>query len=84
MSRETAKLSVLPPGALPLGLSREQAATYIGVSPTTFDRMVRDGLMPKPVHIYGRRVWNIRKLEAAFSALDTSEEENDPWANQSL
>jgi hypothetical protein len=30
----------------PRGMSRVEAADYIGVSPTLFDTMVRDGRMP--------------------------------------
>lgn len=67
-----------------MGLSREQAAAYIGVGVTTFDRMVKEGLMPRPIRIYGRTVWHLRKLEAAFTALDAEDTENDPWANQSV
>jgi hypothetical protein len=32
-----------------------QAAAYIGVSPTLFDEMVRDGRMPKPTRINAQR-----------------------------
>jgi predicted DNA-binding transcriptional regulator AlpA len=56
-----------------------QAAEYVGVSPTTFDRMVKDGLMPQPIRIYGRTVWDVRKLDAAFAALDRSEALDDVW-----
>src|SRR5262245_23845078 len=40
--------SPLPTGILPLGLSRVAAAFYVGVSPTKFDQMIKDGRMPKP------------------------------------
>lgn len=70
---------MLPAGVLPRGLSRVQAAAYVGVSPTMFDRMVKDLLMPKPVRVYGRTIWDIQKLDAAFAALDTGEEADDPW-----
>ena len=63
----------IPEGAWPRGLSRAEAAAYIGVSPTTFNRMIVDKLMPEPIRIYGRTVWDIRKLDAAFAALDTPE-----------
>jgi len=75
---------VLPPGALPRGLSRVQSAKYVGVSPTTFDRMIKDRLMPQPLRIYGRTVWDVRKLDDAFAALDRSETADDPWGNMSL
>ncbi len=32
----------------PRGLSRVEAAHYIGVSPSLFDAMVKDGRMPQP------------------------------------
>ena len=80
---ETAR-NVLPVGAMPRGLSRVQAAEYVGVSPATFDRMIRDGLMPAPIRIYGRVVWDIRKLDEAFAALDKSEPSDNPWQNISL
>ena len=76
--------SVLPGGVLPRGLSRAQAAAYIGVSPTTFDRLVIDKLMPKPIRIYGRTVWDVRKIDAAFESLDRAEDADDPWSRMSL
>lgn len=74
----------LPPTLPPRGLSRTQAAAYIGVSPTTFDRMILDKLMPRPARIYGRTVWDIRKLDAAFAALDTDVAEDDPCSRLAL
>ena len=35
--------NVLPTSLPPRGLSRVQSAAYIGVSPTLFDEMVKDG-----------------------------------------
>jgi predicted DNA-binding transcriptional regulator AlpA len=52
------------------GLSRVQAADYIGVGVTKFDEMVSDGRMPKPKRIDGRNVWDRVKLDDAFDALD--------------
>jgi hypothetical protein len=42
---------------------------YIGVGPTKFDDMVRDGRMPKPIRIDGRVVWDIYDLDPAFDRL---------------
>jgi predicted DNA-binding transcriptional regulator AlpA len=53
----------------PRGLSRHDAARYIGVSTTKFDEMVADGRMPKPKRIDGRVIWDRLKIEAAFSDL---------------
>jgi predicted DNA-binding transcriptional regulator AlpA len=52
-----------------IGMSREEAAEYIGVSATLFDDMVEDGRMPKPKAINARRVWSRKKIEQAFDAL---------------
>lgn len=70
---------MLPCGVLPRGLSRVEVARYVGVSPVTFDKMVKDKLMPKPVRIYGRVLWDIRAIDAAFDALDsgTTEDQDD-------
>ena len=51
------------------GLSRDEAAMYIGISAGKFDEMVADGRMPAPVKIDGRRVWDIRAVDLAFDAL---------------
>jgi excisionase family DNA binding protein len=53
------------------GLSRDEAAVYIGVSRRKFDELVDDGRMPKPKMIDARRVWDIRSLDLAFDALPT-------------
>lgn len=70
----------MPAGVMPRGLSRVQAAAYVGVSASTFDKMIRDALMPKPVRIYSRTVWDIRKLDQFFAALDSEDAADDPWA----
>jgi predicted DNA-binding transcriptional regulator AlpA len=62
----------------PRGLSRTEAAEYIGVSPSLFDEMVKDGRMPKPIRINSRTVWDRKQLDEAFEALKDQPEEN-PW-----
>ena len=51
------------------GLSRDEAAMYIGVSTGKFDELVADGRMPAPVRIDGRKIWDIRSIDLAFDAL---------------
>ncbi len=68
----------LPPGLPPRGLCREAAASYVGVPPALFDRLVSDGRMPAPKRIDGHRVWDTRGLDAAFDALPGAEQPN-PW-----
>jgi predicted DNA-binding transcriptional regulator AlpA len=65
---------------LPRGLSREQAANYIGVSASLFDAMVKDGRMPTPKRINARAVWDMRQLDAAFDALPSADvDDRDPF-----
>lgn len=70
--------SVLPSSLPPRGLSRVQAAEYIGVSPTKFDEMVEDRAMPKPKRVGSRTIWDRIKLDEAFEALPGDEDVN-PW-----
>jgi excisionase family DNA binding protein len=58
----------------PRGLSREEAAHYIGVGATTFDGLVQDGRMPKPMRLGKRVIWDRLKVEAAFVDLDEDRE----------
>jgi len=53
----------------PRGLSRGDAAAYVGVSPNTFDRLVEDGTMPGPMQFYSRKVWDLRRVDAALDRL---------------
>lgn len=55
------------------GLSREQAAAYVGISPSLFDAMVHDGRMPQAKEINRRKVWDVLALDAAFDALPGGE-----------
>jgi predicted DNA-binding transcriptional regulator AlpA len=72
-------VNTLPPSLAPRGLSRAQAAEYIGVGATKFDEMVDDGRMPRPKRIDGRIVWDRIKLDAAFEALDDAAGQKNEW-----
>lgn len=63
------RLALLPPSLAPRGLSRVEAASYVGISPVTFDRMIEDGLMPPAKSIGGRRIWDRLALDKAFHDL---------------
>jgi len=58
----------------PRGMSREEAARYIGVGTTKFDEMVSDRRMPKPKRVDGRVVWDRIAIDAAFSDLPNDSE----------
>jgi len=72
-------VSCLPPSLAPRGLSRVQAAEYIGVGVTKFDEMVGDGRMPRPKRIDGRNVWDRIKLDEAFAALEDEAGQKNEW-----
>ena len=73
----TERANILPFLA-PRGLSRVRSAAYIGVGPSLFDEMVRDGRMPKPKRINARTIWDRVQLDDAFAALP-GEADNNPW-----
>lgn len=60
------------------GLSREEAARYVGVGATKFDELVKDGRMPKPFKIDSRVIFDIHDLD---HAMDTLKEQavTNPW-----
>ncbi len=64
------------------GLRREEAALYLGVSPSLFDLMVIEKKMPPAKQVGRARIWDIWELDHAFSAIPSGEEiaERDVWA----
>lgn len=74
MTRLTAVSAVRP---IPRrGLSREEAASYVGISASKFDELVHDGRMPGPKRIDGRKIWDIRSLDVAFEALPGEDQQS--------
>ena len=72
----------LPPTIAPRLISRDAAAAYVNVSPTKFDEMVRDGTMPRPKQLGGRRkAWDVRALDIAVDGLEDCADDNDTWDN---
>jgi hypothetical protein len=63
------------------GLSRDEAALYLGISSSKFDELRKDGRVGPPRLIDGRKVWDIRDLDNAFDNLpyETAETEADDW-----
>lgn len=61
------------------GLRREDAAAWVGFKPSTFDKLVAEGLMPRGKLVHGCRVWDRYELDRAFENLpDESESEPAP------
>lgn len=68
------------------GLSRVEAARYMGISPTTLDRMIAAGDMPAPVRFCTRKIWDRAALDRVFDTLggaavhgDDDPLENNDW-----
>ncbi len=79
MTAAARRSDLLPASLPPRGLSRVEGAAYIGVSPSKFDELVKDGRMPRPKRIDGRTVWDRKQLDAAFEALP-DEGDRNPWS----
>ncbi|HSH41630.1 MAG TPA: hypothetical protein VK973_05830 [Arenicellales bacterium] len=56
-----------------------EAAAYVGVSPTLFDQLVREGRMPGPKRLGARTVWDRRALDLAFAAIPDGGSDGNPW-----
>lgn len=81
--------SILPDNLAPIGVSREQAAAFIGISSSLFDRLITDGLMPDSRALYGRRVWDVAEVAEAFRAIphrsqhiDAPAAKGNPWDDE--
>jgi hypothetical protein len=63
------------------GLLRIEAAIYLGISPSKFDELVKDGRMPRPRIIDARKLWDVYELDMAFDELPY--EDSPPVAGNS-
>ena len=65
----------------PRGLSRVEAARYVGVSPSTFDKLVNSGAMPRPKRVGARKIYDRTALDRHFDLLDASASDDVEEAN---
>jgi excisionase family DNA binding protein len=83
MTAPGAARAIKAAGAPRRGLSRIEAAVYVGVGITKFDEMVADGRMPGARLIDGRKVWDIRRLDVAFENLpEQAEGDGGSWSDR--
>lgn len=62
------------------GLRRRDAALYVGVSPTTFDAWVADGLIPHGKRRGGVLLWDVKALDRVLDDFfGDSQDEDNPW-----
>lgn len=75
----------LPPTLAPRGLSREEAAAYLGIGTTLFDELVKAGTLPAARRLRRAVRWDRHELDFAFENLPTSGhdphigQDDDPW-----
>jgi hypothetical protein len=62
------------------GLSRVEAAAYIGVSPSKFDQLRHSGRLTAPKVLDGRLIFTVERLDEFLDALpDENQTDNDDW-----
>ena len=63
-------------------LGREEAAIYLGISPSKFDEMRLDGRIRPPRVLDGRKLWDVFDLDLAFEALPVDNKGGKSWDNR--
>lgn len=63
------------------GLSRQEAAEYLGISPGKFDEMRASGQIEPARLIGARKLWDIRDLDMAFDALPREDSPSLEWTS---
>lgn len=62
------------------GLSRKEAAEYIGVSPSKFDELRKAGRVPPAKILDGRLIFTVERLDEFLDALpDENHDSGDDW-----
>jgi excisionase family DNA binding protein len=62
------------------GLSRKEAAEYVGVSPSKFDELRKAGRIPPPKVLDGRLIFTVERLDEFLDALpDENQTDNNEW-----
>ena len=59
------------------GLNRLQASNYVGISPSMFDELIKEGVLPQPLRLRSRVLWDVRRLDEAFDEI--AGYEGNPW-----
>lgn len=65
-------------GVVPRGLRRVDAARYLGISPTHFDKQVKAGVIPAPLHRFGVNLWDRMTLDTLFEGVSQADGD-DYW-----
>jgi hypothetical protein len=64
-------------------MRREAAARYLGMSPSKFDQLVKDGTLPSPARLGGMSLYDRHRLDAAADDLANPDvDEFEKWARE--
>lgn len=71
----------LSPSDVPrISLRKSEAARSIGVSINTFNRMIDDGIIPRPFCYGTMQMWLVSDLQAGIASLPTKEDQpSNEW-----
>jgi Helix-turn-helix domain len=62
------------------GLSRQEAATYLGISPSKFDELRKANRIAPPKVLDGRLIFTVERLDEFLDSLpDENQTSNDDW-----
>lgn len=75
------KFANMPPNLAPRLVRREAAACYLGISPSKFSEMVAAGRLPRPKHLDGCVLWDVRDLDDMVDALPGEDAGENEWAS---
>jgi hypothetical protein len=79
VATETRRLSTIRP-LVRRGLSRIEAATYIGISPSKFDELRKANRIGPAKVLDGRLIFTTERLDEFLDALpDENQTDNDDW-----
>lgn len=68
MSFTASLIHALPPSDRRC-LDRKEAASYVNVSVGSFDKLIQEGKMPKPIQLLGRKVWDKRLIDLVLDRM---------------
>lgn len=57
------------PHITPRGLNRQQAASYVGIGESFFDKQIALGVYPPPTRLGIRKLWDKQQLDLAMDRL---------------
>lgn len=88
LSKAAARELLVSAGITPRGIKLEEAAAYVGLSPSAFEDAVKAGRFPQPLRFGGsdrkaaRKVWDKAALDDAMDVLSGRVAKRTPSAGE--